>query len=228
MKKKLFSTILTGALLLGASTLNRTYAQFETENLSFGAGIGFTGQAGFGASLSLNLRGHYLLDVRNCVTLGYNTQLPLENVSDLTAHAYSSTTTPGSTDVRLTQRVALQNISAEYHRYLVADANESFGVYGLAGVGLTLATVRNTYSDYNKSLYDVGPKEESLVIVPGLVINAGLGSNMVLSDEFSLFGEVRLGIPAGNSYNSRGNSEINNPIPFNFGILLGVRYSPFN
>lgn len=228
MKKRFFSTILTGALLLGASAFNKSFAQFEIDRLSFGGGLGFTAQAGFGGSLSLNLRGHYMLDERNCLTLGYNTQLPVEHTTDLNAHAYSSTTTPGSVDVRLTQRVAFQNLSAEYHRYLVADAKESFALYGLAGVGITLATVRNKYSDYNESLYDVGPKEDELVVVPGLVLHAGLGSNMALSDELSLFGEVRLGIPAGNSYNSRGNSEINNPIPFNFGVLAGVRFSPFN
>lgn len=222
----ILNTTMLGALLLGSSLVNRATAQLiDKENLSFGVGVGLTTHASLGSSLSYNIRGNYIIDEKNAFVLGYNSQLPVTNTYTDNARASSSATIPGSVNVEVEQKVSFHNVSLDYHRYLIGDLEESFGLYGLLGVGLSFAKLTETYGNYDKTLYNYSELEPELFSGP--MINLGLGANVVISDKMALFGEGRIGIPSGNEYNSRGNSSISNPIPFNAGLLVGLRFSPF-
>ncbi|TAE76917.1 MAG: hypothetical protein EAY81_12530, partial [Bacteroidetes bacterium] len=174
-----------GALLLGSSLVNRATAQLiEKENLSFGAGVGLTTHASLGSSLSYNIRGNYFLDEKNAIVVGYNSQLPVTSTYTDNARAASSTTVPGSVTIEVEQKVSFHNVSIDYHRYLVGDMEESFGLYGLFGVGLTFAKLTETYGNYDRTLYNYSRLEpESL---SGAMINLGLGANFLISDKIAL------------------------------------------
>lgn len=159
----ILNTTMLGALLLGSSLVNRATAQLiDKENLSFGAGVGLTTQASLGSSLSYNIRGNYFLDEKNAFVLGYHSQLPVTTTYTDYARASSSATIPGSVNVEVEQKVSFHNISIDYHRYLIGDMEESFGLYGLFGVGLSFAKLTETYGNYDKTLYNYTELEPEL------------------------------------------------------------------
>ncbi len=226
MKKNLLKTTLLSTLFLGAVQFNQTFAQFDIENLSFGAGIGTNSYAqGIGGSLAFNLRGHYMVSEKVAFTLGYNTQIPIKNTYEYTANAYSSTTNPSSIDVNGEESISFHNIAADLHYYFVSDMEESFGLYGLVGLGLTFAGTETEFENYDKANYGFGTTTYGEAqTYTGFIINAGIGANFMISDQVSIFGEGRIGLPA----NKQDDQLIVNPIPFSYGLLAGVRFCPFN
>src|SRR5574343_289055 len=225
MKKHFIKGILALGLFTSSIQFNRANAQLiEKENLSFGAGVGYTAHStGIGGTLAFNVRAHYLIDEKNAVVISYNTQLPPTLNYTATASARSSSTTPSTTSVDVEQKISFHNISLDYHRYFVGDLEESFGLYGLLGAGLTFATVSETYSTYDKSKYDLS--EAASETLSGFMIDLGLGTNFSLNDQVAIFGEAKIAIPSGNDYNSRGNGSATNPIPCNYNVSVGVRFS---
>ncbi len=206
-------------------TVNTAKAQFESENLSFGAGLGYTGYGSVGKNLTFNLRGNYNFDEANSIALSYNYMLPLkETLTDFASP--NSSGTPGSgIDVNVEQNIVFHNLALDYHLYFVADNEESFGVYGLGGIGLTIANISYEIGSYDASKYN-GPTESEYpeASYQGLILNLGLGSNFNLSDKVALFGEFKIGLPA----NRANDAVIANPIPFNFSLFAGARYNLFN
>lgn len=224
--KTILKASLFSALFLGAVQFNQTFAQFDVEGLSFGAGLGTNSYTqGIGGSLAFNLRGHYILNEKAAFTLGYNTQLPIKNTYDYTANAYSSATNPSSIDVKGEESISFHNISADLHYYLVSDIEESFGLYGLLGLGLTFASTETEFENYDKANYGFGTTTYGEPqTYTGFIINAGIGANFMVSDQVAIFGEGRIGLPA----NKQDEKLIVNPIPFSYGLVAGVRFSPFN
>lgn len=228
---KLKLTLRTCAFALSTVFLSHNAsAQFEIDQLSFGAGIGYTGYTqDVGGSLSFNLRGNYELDEVNSVVLSYNIQLPTSREYEVIANALSSSTNPRSVEGLLSQKINFMNFALDYHRYFVGDIEEDFGIYGLAGIGLTFAKRELEYSGFDQSLYAslplVNDGKESF---SGFMINLGAGCNFNLNDQIALFGEIKGAIPAGNEYNSQGNSTITNPLPFSFISAVGVRFNVFD
>lgn len=227
MKRPILKWALAAVLCFGAAQFNQSFAQFDKENLGIAAGLGYTGHAaGLGGSISYSLRVHYIQSEENTFYVSYNSQLPISLESDISAQALSSATIPSSVNAKLKQEVSFHNLALDFNRYFVGDVEESFGMYGILGAGLTLGTLTTSTSGYDKSQYTTGIQEES-ESVSGFMMNLGLGGNFSLSDKVALFTEARIGIPLGNSYNSRGNSTITNPVPFNYSVGAGIRYNLF-
>jgi opacity protein-like surface antigen len=224
--KKIVTT--TMVALVGLFSINTANAQFETENLSFGAGLGYTGYSNLGGGLTLNARGNYSISEKLAVAIGYTFMLPVSEKYTSTANAFSSATSPGSVSVDIESSALFQNISADAHYYFVRDIEESFGLYGIVGVGLTFVSISNEVGSYDKSNYGFGTTTAfEDISETGFIIDLGLGTNINVSDNMAIFGEAKIGLPAGNDYNSRTGATITNPIPFCYGLAAGVRFKPF-
>jgi hypothetical protein len=231
MKTSISKIACMGLIALGTFYAHNASAQFEIDQLSFGAGLGYTSHAqDIGGSVSFNLRGNYELDEKSSVVVGYNTQLPCSKDFEATATAKDpTTTTPTTVPVTLTQKIMFNNISLDYHRYFVEDIEESFGLYGLVGAGLSFAKRDLSVSEYDENLYNFNTGEIPMTEnFTGFMINLGLGSNININDMLGVFIEAKIAIPAGNEYNSRGYESITNPIPFNYCIQAGARYNLFD
>ena len=209
---------------------NNASAQFEIDQLSLGASLGYTthGQ-NVGGSLAMNVRTHYEIDESYSSVISFTYQMPTIQEYELTANALSNATTPRQMDAKVEQSISFYSVNLDFHRYFVRDIEDDFGIYGLAGAGLAFANRTLVFSGYDKTLYTAGPLENaSQESFSGFMINLGIGSNINFSDKLAFFGEVRCGLPAGNKYNSQGNDEITNPLPFNFGLQAGVRFNLFD
>jgi hypothetical protein len=219
MRKTTHMCMLLAAIcILG---FQKTYAQFDKENLSLGGGLAFFGYAGTGSTLAINLRGNYNMDEKSSVVVGYNFHLPISYDYQTTVVASSSSVTPSQMDVKTTDKVNIHNIFLNYHRYFVGDNEESLGIYGLAGVGLTFASLSTEYESYDQSKYNLNSGGAS-VSVSGFIIDLGLGANFNM-ERLAIFGELKGGIPA----NQANNTLVYNPIPFHYSVTAGVRYTLF-
>ena len=224
MKKNILKGLLITGLFLSSAQINKTYAQFDIENLSFGANIGYKGWSGLGSHVAFGFRGHYAQSEKIAVNFDYNTQIPVTtDAYTITARDVNNSSNP-SKSVEVTDKISFHNISVDGNYYFVNDLEESFGLYALGGVGITFATLTPQLADYDKQKYRVDSDQEEAASFVGFIINAGIGTNFMISDQLAIFGEARIGLPA----NRANNVVINNPIPFNYGILVGVRFNPFN
>lgn len=225
MKKHILKGLLVAGLFLSSAQINKTYAQFDFENLSFGGNLGYTGWASLGSNLAFGVRGHYVSNEKLAVVVSYNTQIPVtSDTYDAYAQANSSLVTPSQVSVEVKDKVSFHQVAVEGNYYFVGDLEENFGLYGLAGVGLVFASVSSEVGDYDKSKYNLGSEYSETQAYTGLLMNGGIGANFMLSDQISIFGEAKIGIPA----NRVNEQAVVNPIPFNYGFGVGVRFNPFN
>ena len=221
MKKVIKISILA---VLGLFSFNNSYAQFDKEKLSLGGGLGYYGYASVGSTLVVNIRGNYILDDKSSIAVSYNYHLPMTQSLSAYANSNTSLITPSQISVSRDRKVSINNICLNYHRYFVGETEESFGIYGLAGAGLTMANVSSTYGAYD-TRYSL--QKEADATYTGWIIDLGLGTNIQLMDKMNFFAEAKIGFAANNSYNSQSGTSGDNPIPFHYSVAAGVRYSIF-
>lgn len=229
MRNKLKSTLLG---LVSILFLSSASAQFDSRSLSFGANLGYISYgSAIGSNLGITFKGNYNLDEKSSINLGYTFMLPAKTSIAATANASSSTTNPRSVQVNVDQSVGFHNLYIDLHRYFVGENEDDFGIYGLAGVGLTIANVSYVVGSYDKSLYSFGFSDSYTdKSYNGLILNFGLGANYNISDQLALTAEFKLGLPVTETNSGAGTTsttEIENPIPFNYQMGVGIRFSPF-
>lgn len=228
MKNITFPSFLKVSIVVASFFVQSASAQFDIEELSLGAGLGYTGYADqIGGSLSVNIRGNYEFSERSSLVIGFNTQLPVKKTYESRGLALSNMTTPYSVPVNVEQSIQFYNIGVAYNFYFVRDIEESFGMYAIVGGSISIANRELSTSAYNKGMYDAGVTEGSESF-SGIMLDLGVGTNIIATDLVHIFGEAKIGYPSGNEYNSRGNSVIVNPLPLNYSLSVGARFNLFD
>ncbi len=221
---KLYTT-----LLLFLLTGLHSHAQFDQENLSFGGGIGSIGYTyHIGTQLGFNIRSNYALDENVSLSLGYNYALPFYADINGQVAAQNSSIQPSTLPINIQQRIVYHNIVFDFQSYLFNDQDEPWGIYGIAGLGFTFANLSYDISDYDASRYTLtGANAYQDASYKALVMDLGLGAHVKINDELSLFSEFKIGMPLLNNYQDHAEGLVGNPIPFNYSLFIGARYSPF-
>ncbi len=218
--KKIF--ILT---LLATFFAKSSSAQFDLEGLSLGASGGYNHYLGnFGrGSLAFDLRGHYYMSERSALNIGIGLQSPIKEIYEERAF-HKNLANPSTVPINIEYRVSLYRILFEYNFYLLGDMDQDFGLFALAGFGLTIGQLRvRNITDFDRSTYN-SPTQDSDETLSGPTINLGIGGSYNFTSKFAAFAEGRICLPA----NSHDNGmPIYNDIPFNFGFGIGIRFNPF-
>lgn len=115
------------------------------------------------------------------------------------AVAKDPATQPAELPFKLRSSIRLRNISLGWNHYFIKtirDEDPDFGLYGLAGFGLTLGKVRNHFSEnIDTAAYQVPVKSGSSGF-KRLTVDLGLGAEKNIGSEIFVFMEARCYIPA--------------------------------
>jgi hypothetical protein len=214
------------SLLLTVGIFKTQAQEFDKENLSIGVGIGAYYYSAYSKPININLRANYVLDEKSAIVVGFNYHLPFEIKNNMTANAMSSITSPQSVDVTRTDKYTMFNIMANYYYTFVNENTDPFSLHAIVGAGLTRATITESFTEYDNSLYNIN-RYSSDNSHMGPIIDLGIGSNINL-DKINIFIDAKMGIPATNTSNNNSTqSNFENPIPFHVSLNAGVRYSIF-
>ena len=215
------------SLLLTVGIFKSQAQEFDKENLSIGVGIGAYYYSAYSKPININLRANYVLDEKSAIVVGFNYHLPFEIKNNMTANAGSSATSPQSVDVTRTDNYSMFNIMANYYYTFVNENTDPFSLHAIVGAGLTRATITESFTEYDNSLYNIN-RSSSGNSHMGPIIDLGIGSNINL-DRINIFIDAKMGIPAtSTSTNNSTSSNFENPIPYHFSLNAGVRYNLFD
>lgn len=186
-------------------------------DFSLGAQLNFNMYSGAFKMLGLGITGEYGTDV-----LAYrgsvNYFFPKKYETSYYGNAYSSATTPQYITVNGNYSIGIIHLAADGKKIFGKRRDYSDGgVYGFAGAGLTLASVKSTIDPYDSGLYDIGSSGGNETISQ-FNIRAGLGFDGRL-DFGALFAEVLLILPA----NSVNGVAVDINIPTAIGATAGIR-----
>jgi hypothetical protein len=125
--------------------------------------------------------------------------------NDFTAIAKSSSTSPQSLKFTVNGLWRMREFSLGWKHYFKGsyNADKQWNVYGIAGLGLMLTRIKNTFSQViDTSIYHLPPNP---VAGSGefrrLTVDLGIGGEMSLGGDFYVYGDLRTYLPA-SSYRS--------------------------
>jgi len=192
--------------------------------ISIGGQVSYLNLLG-GSSLKnfgIGLKGDYAINDKTLVTGGASYFLGSTYSTTTYGNAYSSTTVPSRITLNVDYKVSFIQLFIGGKRYFVGDCEDDFGFYGLGELGLVLAPISTTISDYDSDLYDAGVTEGSSETLLNFTIGFGLG----IEKEFGfgyVFADLKLNLPA----NKVNESTVEIQIPAFMTINAGVRI-PFD
>jgi hypothetical protein len=143
----------------------------------------------------------------------------------LVGSAKSPTTNPQEVGFRNHATIRLKEVSIGWHHYFKGrfDNDDKWNVYGIAGFGLVYGKATNAYAGVpDTSLYNLPAAPVSGTgLFKRLTVDLGLGYEMVVGDEFYLYGEAKTWIPT-TQYPSKF-LFVNKNAPLVAVVSLGVR-----
>lgn len=141
----------------------------------------------------------------------------------VTATAKSPATTPQEIHFRNDALLGIKHFSIGWKRYFIGtiDAEKKWNLYGLAGFGLMLGSVQNTYTTV------LDPNSYNIPVYNGrgqfkrLTFDIGAGFEKPVGGDVFIYGEARALVPA-SDYPSKY-LFINNNAPLTGTANLGIR-----
>jgi hypothetical protein len=180
--------------------LSTSKAQFDISNLSLGVGLAPSYYFAVGEVMVVSplIKAQY--EGENEDFYGLDVTLPKYSVSGTDENG-----------IAFEESISYVNLNAHYGKYFVGDADESFALYGRAGVGLTMYsyTVKNASINLEDSDGDY-------------TINLAVGSTLGLTDNIKIFAEPVWIFGAG-TYNSQSGYSGANGIG-SVSLNIGARY----
>lgn len=178
--------------------LSTSKAQFDISNLSVGVGLAPSYYFAVGEVMAVSplIKAQYEGENEDFYGL------------DFSRPKISITQTDGPS-ITWEETITYLNFNAHYGKYLIGDADESFNVYGRAGVGYTMFSI--TSDDGTADVSD-----------DDFTINLGVGANLGLTDNIKLFAEP-VWIFAAGTYNSRSGSTATYGLG-NVSLNIGAKY----
>lgn len=167
--------------------------------------------------IGLGVNVTYVLGETYPLRFSANFGLPSTEDGTTYANAYSSVTNPSQVQVTTEDKISLMNFWLDAQRYFGDGDYEDGGVYGLVGLGLTIASAKTEYGSYDANLYGINMSDESEKISQ-FGIRGALGYEAGL-DFANVFGEAGLNLSA----NSANGQEIAINLPSFVFINAGVR-----
>jgi hypothetical protein len=131
--------------------------------------------------------------------------------------ALSSTTVPGSIEVAGDYSVNMFRILFDAKKYFFEGEYDDGGLYGLVGIGLSLASTKENVGSYDATQYAVSAGTSESYSQFYIRIHAGYDIKL---DAFSIFIEPGLDLSA----NSQNGEEVAITIPSLYNINGGIRF----
>lgn len=124
-------------------------------------------------NINLGVLGEYIISSeKNMVYLGFDYYLPSNQEGSINAFDMS---TGNTTTLPAKYKSSYYSIVFGAKRYLAGDAEDDFGFYARAGLGLNYGSTTPTPDSYDENVYSVYNGDTEKVKLSSLSINLGLG-----------------------------------------------------
>ena len=208
---KLFKKLML-VIAIGCMSSN-VYSQLSL-NSHLGYRLNFSG---YSNNLNLGVLGEYIVkSEKNMVYLGFDYYFPSGQEGSVNAY---NMLTSSSTALPAQFKTSYFSILFGAKRYLAGDAENDFGFYARAGIGLNYGSTKADPDSYDDNIYNINESELEKIKLSSLSINLGLGFEKEFDFGY-VFGEGNLNL----NTNSVNDLEVAWNLPAAFIIQAGVRF----
>lgn len=174
--------------------------------------------AGAPSFIGVGVNATYVLGESFPIRFSANFSLPSTEEGTTYATALNSQVSPSQVVVTTSNKISLMNFWLDGQKFFGDGDYETGGLYGLVGLGFTIASFKTEYGAYDANVYSLNVGEDSEK-VSQLGIRFALGYEAGL-DFANIFGEAGLNLSA----NQANNMEVAINLPSFLFVNAGVRH----